>query len=328
MKPVAKAVVGISGGVIALLALLAAWAFRTETAPLPELTGSLRHGTIVTGGRERSFLYYVPAVLRRPTPLILALHGSMGSGTRMRAATGYEFDRLADGEGFVVAYPDGYEGRWNDCRAVGDFAARRLGVDDVGFLRALAGWLEREQGVAPDRVFATGISNGGHMVYRLATEAPGLTRGIAAVAANLPAEGNQICGTPSLPVAALVISGTDDPLAPYGGGEGGFFGKYPHRGPVVSAPASARYWARLAGYSGAPRRESLPDRDPDDGTRAARFVWSEPGRPGIVFIRVEGGGHAFPHPRASMPRLLGRTSHDFSAAEEIWRFFERQMPPP
>lgn len=51
MKPVAKAVAGISGGVIALLALLAAWAFRTETAPLPELTGSLRRGAIVSGGK-------------------------------------------------------------------------------------------------------------------------------------------------------------------------------------------------------------------------------------------------------------------------------------
>ncbi len=49
------------------------------------------------------------------------LRGAASTGfvmtcAQMREWTGFELDELADQRGFVVAYPDGYKGNWNDCR--------------------------------------------------------------------------------------------------------------------------------------------------------------------------------------------------------------------
>ena len=52
-------------------------------------------------------------------------------------------------------------------------------VDDVGFTRALLDDLATVTNVDAKRVFATGISNGGIMCYRLASE---LSDRIAAIA--------------------------------------------------------------------------------------------------------------------------------------------------
>ena len=62
-----------------------------------------------------------------------------------------------------------------------------------------------------------------------------------------------------------------------------------------------------------------------DGTVASRRVWSAGDRPEVDLITIHGGGHTIPHPVKAMPRILGRTSHDVPAAEEIWRFFRRQL---
>jgi polyhydroxybutyrate depolymerase len=58
-------------------------------------------------------------------------------GKRMRKWTGYEFDRMADAQGFLVLYPDGYRGNWNDCRKNATFAAKKENMDDVRFILAL-----------------------------------------------------------------------------------------------------------------------------------------------------------------------------------------------
>jgi poly(3-hydroxybutyrate) depolymerase len=77
----------------------------------------------------------------------------------------------------------------------------------------------------------------------------------------------------------------------------------------------------LGGLAGA-AAEPAPggsDADPRGGTTTAAGSGRE-GRPEVVLISVQGGGHSLP--RVSF-LVLGRTSHDFSGAEEIWRFFGR-----
>ena len=61
------------------------------------------------------------------------------------------------------------------------------------------------------------------------------------------------------------MNGTADPTIPY---EGGRVGGPPGQdlGAVVSAQRTADLWHRRLGC-GSPERYSLPDRDPDDGTR-------------------------------------------------------------
>jgi polyhydroxybutyrate depolymerase len=71
--------------------------------------------------------------------------------------------------------------RSHACNIVGDYSANKLNIDDVGFLTGIVDKLISEIGVDPGRVFATGISRGGHMAFRLALEAPSRFRAVAAV---------------------------------------------------------------------------------------------------------------------------------------------------
>jgi polyhydroxybutyrate depolymerase len=178
------------------------------------LTGALSRETLRVGERPRTFAYYAPASLPPSPPLLIAFHGSGQTGESFRAGTGYAFDRVADASGFVVAYPDGYERHWNDCRKVASFAARALNVDDIGFVRAMVAHLEAKLGVDPGRVFATGHSNGGSMCYRLAQEMAGEIAGVAPISASMPVPANNDCQENGRAMSVLVMNGTDDPIDP------------------------------------------------------------------------------------------------------------------
>ncbi|MBV9991038.1 MAG: polyhydroxybutyrate depolymerase [Alphaproteobacteria bacterium] len=277
-------------------ALGAALLFYFVYAPPPQqphLGGRLTRASLAVGGLTRSYLLYVPKGLPKGAALVMALHGSDGSGARMRLETGYGFERLADAHGFAVVYPDGYEGYWNGCNIVGDYAANARNIDDVGFLEALGDKLAREIGVDRGKVFAVGLSRGGHMAYRLALEAPERFRAVAAVAASLPAPENFKCkprGRSAPPV--MIMNGTDDPLNPFDGGEVTLFG-FLKRGTVLSSRATAQYFARAHGK--------------------------------VELVAIHGGGHVMPQPYWRAPRILGPTPAAPDGPAAIWDFFARSM---
>lgn len=307
------------------------WGWRTPAYPQPSLSGALERRSFDFGGLSRSMVYYVPARLPPSVPVLLVLHGSAGNPDRMRAATAFAFDELADGDGFVVVYPEGHDGNWNDCRKLANSRAKQLNVDDVGFLQAAVARLDgdpslRDHRVDRNRIFAVGLSNGGQMAYRLALEAPDFVAGVAAFAASLPAPDNFHCRPADRPAAVLIVNGTADPINPYGGGEVSLFGPFGKRGTVLGTEDTARYFSGRAGYQSPPFEHRYPDADPEDGTVATRAVWSEPGHPEVALITIHGGGHTIPHPRKRMPRIFGPTGRDVPAAEEVWRFFQRQRP--
>ena len=321
-----RLIVGFAVSVCVLVVLgVSLWAslLRVPKHAVPHLAGELRSSSLAVDGRQRTFTFYVPPRLRANPPLLLVLHGSMMNGKRMRADTAYAFDEIADREGFLVAYPNGYGGYWNGCYAVGDYDAKRLGINDVAFLRTLTDWFRREYKVAANEVFAVGASNGGQMCYRLGLEAPDLVRGIAAISSSLPTPENQTCVASGRPIAAMIVNGTEDPINPYGGGRVALFRIFIRRGNVQSTLATATYWANLAGHHGLPEVQDLPDNDPTDGATATRYRWSNTG-PSVVLLAIHGGGHTIPLPNVSGPRLLGHTCHDFSAPKEIWDFFSAE----
>lgn len=296
------------------------WLWRVPGQPAPELSGTLHEAFVAGPQGERSFTYYVPQRVNEDPRLLLVLHGAMMSGRRMREATGHMFDVLADRHGFVVAYPDAVGGNWNDCRSSTDFEAKRRRIDDVAFLRTVTRVLADELRLEWGAILAAGYSNGAHMNFRLAAEAPELVRGIAVLAANLPTAGNWLCPPLTRPVRVIVINGTADPVNPFAGGETALFGVFLRRGTVVSSDSTARYFADLAGHRSRPSEMPLPDADPDDGTTSVRQLWSDAGKEPVMLVRVAGGGHTIPHPHVMFPRLLGRTSHDFAAADLISSF--------
>jgi polyhydroxybutyrate depolymerase len=306
---------------VAFVAFLA-WALPGQHPPMPPLAGKVEPGSLEHDGRTRTWLTYVPARPAAYPALVIVLHGSMGTAAQARAVYGYDFDRLADRDGFVVAYPQGVEGNWNDSRIVGDFPARRLHIDDVGFLQALVDRLVAERGIDRTRVYVTGVSNGGAMVLRLAQQVPRFARAYAAVSSNLGAPGNVSITPVREPVSILLMNGTDDPIVPWNGGEVSLYGVLVRRGRVVSTQASVDYFRGLAGLDGAPVVTRLPDTDASDGTQVVRSLWTAPGKRAVALVTIEGGGHGVPHPQTKLPRLLGRGNRDIRGAEEIWTFFQ------
>ena len=251
--------------------------------------------------------------------LLLALHGSMGSGQQMRGFTGYRLERLADRYGFVVAYPDGFEGHWNDCRANAPYSANAENIEDVAFVLDLVRYFLEAHQVTP-RVYAAGFSNGGHMAFRLALEEPEVTGAIVALAANLPVpEGNNCSAQPGA-VPVMIVNGTEDPINPYHGGPVTIFG-FGNRGNVLSSENSARFFAERAGMRGEPELSHLPALESGaDETELDHFSWSRPGVT-VELIRVNGGGHSIPQPEGRLPRILGVTSRQLDAPLALVQFF-------
>ena len=273
------------------------------------------------GGRERECLMHAPAgAPSGPRPLLLVLHGGGGTAKGMVGLTGGRFNELADSAGWYVAYPAGLGKSWNDLRDDAKGYAHREGIDDTGFLAALIDRLAADYPIDPGRVFATGISNGGFMCYRLACELPGKIRAVAAVAATSPAGMKESC-RPARPVSVMIVNGTGDPIVPYGGGEVTLFGA--SRGKVASTDDTVSDWVRLDACPKDAEARDLPDLDPDDGTRVRVFSYGPcGGGTRVVLYRVEGGGHAWPGGLQYLPAMfIGRTSRDMSACDEIWNFF-------
>src|SRR5260221_11532260 len=165
---------------------LAFWASQHSLPPKPTLLGQVEHGALEHGGRTRTWVAYLPAKPATHPALVIALHGSMGTGQQVREVFGYDFDLLADQHGFIVVYPQGYQGHWNDCKVKGPYAARRENIDDVGFLHALVDRLVKDHNADPTHVYVTGVSNGGSRALCLPFPTTGVARACPAPAARRP----------------------------------------------------------------------------------------------------------------------------------------------
>jgi polyhydroxybutyrate depolymerase len=264
---------------------------------------------ITVAGVERSYVFQTPQHLRKPAPLLIALHGALGTGSGM--ATFSKFAALADEKGFIAVFPDGVDHHWNDGRA---------GIspgDDVAFIDALIGVFVSRKDADPRRIYVAGLSNGGMMSFRLACELPKRIAAIAAVAANLQKVLEQTCSNgPPLPV--MIIDGTLDPIMPWAGGE-----IRDNRGTVLSATATAQLFALRIG-SPVETIEPLPSFANGDPTRVKRHRWRTGSGPEVVLYEVEGGGHAWPGGPQYLPEsVIGRVSRQVDASREVAEFLLR-----
>ena len=305
--------------------------------------GTDQAGSVVYGGLRRTYLLHIPSGFdkERPWPLVFVLHGGGGDGAKVAKLTGFSAEAdsarlLSRGQaGFIVCYPDAVNHHWNDGRQVRRFKSQRDAIDDVGFIAALIDRFAKDLNVDRQRVYATGISNGGMMCHRLGCELSDRIAAIGPVAAGIPEPLSQALGTvPGFPagipgdssrrpensVSVLAINGTNDPLVPY---EGGGVGLYHKRGEVLSVVRTISFWVAADSCSPKPETTDIPDVDPHDGIKVVRERYSG-GRDSseVILYRVEGGGHTWPSGARRVARF-GKTARDIDATEVIWEFFER-----
>ena len=270
-------------------------------------------------GRQREYLLYVPdnaARMQSPRPLVLVLHGGGGTDRGMAKMTRHRFERLADRDGFYVAYPRAVDRMWQFADA-GDPDSRDGQADDLGYFQAVLERVAAAYPVDPQRVFATGISRGGQASYFLACRLPGRIRAIAPFAMPLPGFLEDDCRQGPA-VALLLANGTRDPLVPYDGGPITVFRR--ERGEVLSSDATVDLWRRRNGCTASLERAVL---DPvDDGMDVHLTRWADCNGSPVVLVRISGGGHTWPSGRQYLPTaLIGPVNRDVDGADIAWEFF-------
>ena len=305
---------------IAIATLLMLWTAKVLAAAEPLGPGD-HTLSLAVGGLQRSAIVHVPPQYDRTVamPVVLAFHGGGANADTMVRFSG--LNDKADEAGFIAVYPNG-TGRlqrmltFNGGNCCGQAAAN--GVDDVEFTRRLLDDVAGACSIDSKRVFATGMSNGGIMAYRLASE---LSERIAAIAPVGGPMGTKGC-RPGRPVSVIHFHGTDDAFAPFQGGRGrGLSGTS-----FFSVDHSIAAWVEADGCDPNPVTIRLPDTT-DDGTTVTRTTYGQ-GKDGaeVVLIVIEGGGHTWP---GREPRLasLGKSTRDISANDLTWVFFQRHPLP-
>lgn len=287
---------------------------------------------------DRAFDIKVPASWDGQTelPLVYVFHG--GGGNRAAAertsCPGGDtdspacFGARATAAGYAVVFPDGTGTRpvrgfrtWNAGGGTGDWqcvsgGGCRGGADDLRYFDELHEEVGRIIPIAPDRVYATGLSNGAAFPHRLACQRANILAAIAPVGgANQHAAAGGACDAG---VAVLQIHGTADPCWTY---ETSSTACAQEDGKLkVGVSETLAGWTERNECDGTPTEELLSNDDPDDGTETTRLQWS--GCNGdIEHLRVDGGGHSWPQGYSHTDRV-GVIAQDFEANLRILEFFD------
>jgi polyhydroxybutyrate depolymerase len=175
-------------------------------------------------GNDRQYAVHVPAGYHAdtPVPALFCLHGLGESASSFCLDPGVAWPAKGDKEGFVVIMPNGFGNSWNGGTCCGNAASS--GLDDVGLIRAIFAEVGKHVNIDLGRVYATGLSNGGYLSYRLACEASDLfvavapsagAVGTAAIGGGTQTTSDLMTCAPTHKVSVLDVHGTSDPLIPF-----------------------------------------------------------------------------------------------------------------
>jgi polyhydroxybutyrate depolymerase len=178
--------------------------------------------TLSTVQPTRAYLLHVPGNFRpNASGLVIALHGSNGSGAMFRSRSG--LSAKADQAGFAVAYPYALLSPGAGITEWNEFFNTSFGgnaPDDVGFLRQLIVALQAQLHPDPRRIYVTGFSNGGFMTHRAGIQLSDVVAAIAVVGGSVVSPGSiQNVPAPLGPVSVLMLHGDQDSTVSYCGGQ-------------------------------------------------------------------------------------------------------------
>ena len=266
--------------------------------------------TITVDGLDRKYRVYVPSSYREtePMPLVLAFHMLSVSGRTMQWIT--HFNAIAEEQGFIVVYLDGYKTSWAEGSNL--YAADQAQIDDVKFVSVLIDSIEDQYAIDSSQIFATGFSSGGLMVQRLGCEMADRFAAIAVVGATLPKNIFEECN-PQEPLSVLMIHGSDDHSVPWNGNSD-----------YTSVIETMAFWIRQNECNGTPEMVQEVDLAGDD-THVERAIYVDCRQnASVALYLIINGGHTWPggNNPAQLWGLNGRISANMDASAAIWEFFK------
>lgn len=312
------------------IALFAASGFGQSTHPTG-VEKNLDHD-----GVTRSYRIHLPEALAdsgNEVPLVLCLHGG-GSNASTMSKSGWT--TLADEESFIIVYPEGLNGHWNDGRGVKKHAAQNAVTDDVDFIITVLDEITEKHPVDESRIYLLGLSNGGFMTQRLANEHTARFAAISVQIATLPSTylDGTLTFSPQAPLPVMFMNGTEDTFMPYEGGKltpnmtprlidstTFDFGQ----GSAIPTDAAVALWVDHNELDpDTVKMTELPDKNTEDGCRIVHHRWgSESSDLAVELFEVKGGGHTVPGGAQYLPeRIIGPVCRDIDGIEATWNFFK------
>ncbi|MGH1345287.1 MAG: extracellular catalytic domain type 1 short-chain-length polyhydroxyalkanoate depolymerase [Nannocystales bacterium] len=258
---------------------------------------SLEHG-----GLSRTYDLYIPETVdvTQPATLVLNFHGLLGNPAQQAVFSLY--DAAAADAGVIVAYPAGTSNSWNSGLCCG--GAQSSGIDDVGFARTVVQHIGLGSCVDTAKVFAIGMSNGGHMAHRLACEAADVFAGVASVAGVL----TMLECSPARPISVQQFHGTADTIVRYDGVGPGFPG----------ARDTMQSWAARNGCA------PVPNVTHQQGDSTCETWTACDDGVEVTLCTVEGGGHCWP---GNASCTFGSSTTDVAANDVFAQLMASQSLP-
>lgn len=271
-------------------------------------------------GMARQYKVHVPPGYdpNVPTPVVFCFHG-LGQDAVLFCVDGANLPAKSDAEGFILVMPNGYANSWNAGTCCGDAATEQL--DEIGFVRAVFDEVSTHLNLDLTRVYATGLSNGGYMSFRVACEASDL---FVAVAPGSGAIGSTDIGggtntesdlvdCMASGVSVLAIHGTDDGLVPYD----------------LHKPSLDR----IAQSNGCMLTTRPAGQPASGGDTTCMSYEGCPTGVDVTGCTVEGGGHVWygsPNCGTGVDAacvIVGANSDDIDNTDVIWEFFRDHARP-
>jgi polyhydroxybutyrate depolymerase len=255
--------------------------------------------TLVSSGETREYILHVPPSYdpNRPTPLVITIHGASIWPAAQQALS--QWDRVADREGFIVAYPGGRSGR----------GPRHFDAEDVTFIADLIDSVQRTHNIDRARIYANGLSNGGGLSFLLSCTMPDRIAAVGLVAAAHLFSWN-LCRD-LRPVPMIAFHGTADDAALYGGGR-----SWVASIPFPSVPNVTARWAGRNHCAPTPVESRV-------SSDVVRIEYPEcSSNAPVVLYRIDGGGHTWPGGRDLPEWFAGKTTQTIDASSLMWEFFK------
>lgn len=288
-------------------------------APCGPVASGLTEYELTAGGVTHPVRVFVPSKFSGARlPTVLDWHGLGSNGPQQATLTGYE--ELAEQEGFVVVHPTGVANAGDTGNSWQVIQGSGGGRDDLAFADALIDEVIANWCADADRIYSTGMSNGGYFTARLVCERADRIAAAVSVAGLF----HPPSCSPSRPVPYIAFHGTADTVVPYDGS-----------GESVLAPPGApdivreflsqvipEEFAEFAADAGC----DVATTDTPVGQEVIRhdYTGCDAGT-SMAFFEVTGGGHTWPGSPIGdlLTSLLGLTTDDVDATVDGWAFMSR-----